>query len=213
MPLEISLATHADAPRIAEIHMTAFGDNAMLRAQFPSPSVREALQRSIELKALADIDDPKISVLVVKDPQYQQESNYGVVAFAKWSHPVYEGESYAEPPWIWPEGTDHDVLAAWTKKMEEAQERALGTNPCYRLTFIGTDPSHERRGAASLLARWGIERSKSESIPLYLESTLEAAPFYERHGFTAEETVSLPLSATNNGQPDVYKEVIFTFRS
>ncbi|KAI9777812.1 MAG: hypothetical protein M1816_004401 [Peltula sp. TS41687] len=67
MPLILSLASPADASRIAEIHMAAFGSNAMLRAQFPTPAVRDALQSSIEWKALADIKDPKTTVLVVRD--------------------------------------------------------------------------------------------------------------------------------------------------
>lgn len=58
-------ATRQDAPRIAEIHMAAFGPNAMLHAQFPTPAIRQGLQISIENKALADIDDPKTTVLVV----------------------------------------------------------------------------------------------------------------------------------------------------
>ncbi|KAI6086948.1 hypothetical protein F4821DRAFT_237262 [Hypoxylon rubiginosum] len=83
--------------------------------------------------------------------------------------------------------------------------------PCYRLTFIGTDPLHENRGAGSLLVRWGIERSKAEHVPIYLESTLEAAPFYKHLGFTVGETVSLQLPSISNQVDNFYKEIIFTF--
>lgn len=54
-----------DASRIAAIHMAAFGPNAMLHAQFPTPAIRKGLQTCIEEKALADMDGPKITVLVV----------------------------------------------------------------------------------------------------------------------------------------------------
>ncbi|KKY27139.1 putative gnat family acetyltransferase [Diplodia seriata] len=128
MPLVLSTATRTDAARIAEIHMAAFGSNAMLRAQFPTPAVRRALQECIRDKALADIDDAKITVLVVRD-LHEAEGGAGptgrVVAFAKWAHPVADDDGYAEAPWRWPEGTDWGVLAAWTKKTEEAQERAV----------------------------------------------------------------------------------------
>jgi len=126
--LEMGPATPAEAARIAEVHMAAFGDNALLRAQFPTPAVREALQKCIELKALADIQDPKTTVLVVRDPK----AGSIVIAFAKWSHPVEEGEDYTEPPWIWPEGTDLDVLGKWTAEVEMALQKVLGTAPCYR---------------------------------------------------------------------------------
>ena len=70
MPFTISVATPSDAPRIAEIHMLAFGSNSMLRAQFPSPDIRLALQKAISEKALADILDPWVDVLVVKDTEH-----------------------------------------------------------------------------------------------------------------------------------------------
>lgn len=63
--LRMRTATPGDAPRIAEIHMAAFGSNAMLHAQFRAPVIRRGLQISIENKALADIEDPKVTVLVV----------------------------------------------------------------------------------------------------------------------------------------------------
>ncbi|KAI1412218.1 putative GNAT family acetyltransferase [Hypoxylon sp. FL1857] len=212
MALKMTPATRADARRIAEIHMAAFGDNAMLRTQFPTTAVREGLQRSIEWKALADIDDPHVTVLVVRDLDCQCEAKHDVIAFAKWSHPISNTEDYVEAPWIWPDGTDEGVLEAWTKKTEEALEHAIGAVPCYRLTFIGTDPLHLRRGAGSLLVGWGVERSRVDHAPIYLESTLEAAPFYKRLGFTAGETVSLKLSSSHSSVDDVYEEIVFTLR-
>lgn len=132
MTLKLDIATPADAPRIAEIHMAAFGPNAMLRAQFPSPQVRQALQQSIEQKALADIDDPKTAVLVVRDIQDASGKTPAAIAFAKWSLPAEQGENYTEPPWVWPEGTDTGVLDAWTEATEAASERIIGSDPCYR---------------------------------------------------------------------------------
>lgn len=63
--LHIRVATPQDAPRIAEIHMAAFGPNAMLHAQFPTPAIRQGLQTCVEDKALADINDQNTTVLVV----------------------------------------------------------------------------------------------------------------------------------------------------
>lgn len=146
MSLRLEHAHPADAGRIAEIHMAAFGSNAMLQAQFPMPALHKALQHAIKLKALADIDDSKTTVLIVRDVPGQQVSTGDqdrpgdaitpqvrglIVAFAKWSHPVFKGEDYMEPPWLWPEGTNLDVLEGWTGKTEEAQEKALGQTPCY----------------------------------------------------------------------------------
>lgn len=124
----------------------------MLRAQFPSPAVRKALQTAIENKAAADIRDPKTTVLVVKHSGREDEDK--VVAFAKWSHPVCEGEHYVEPPWSWPEGTDYAILGAWTNKTEEGFERALGSTPCYRESSFGAvHRSNGRTAHVRLYAR------------------------------------------------------------
>jgi len=136
-----------------------------------------------------------------------------IISFAKWGHPVAEGEDYVEPEWVWPEGTDLQVLDEWTEKVEDAHEKVLGNKPCYCITFIGTDPLYERRGAASLLVQWGIDRCKEDNVPAYLESTTEAGPFYEKHGFEHTDILSMELKGTLEGEkPQVYKEICFLFR-
>ncbi|KAF3067125.1 hypothetical protein GL218_08902 [Daldinia childiae] len=228
MPLSLSVAELTDAARIAEIHMAAFGSNAMLLAQFPTPAVRNALKKSIELKALADIDDLKTTVLVVRDSSselhnnstisgdneqtYERRRKEQVIAFAKWSHPVRLDEDYVEPPWIWPTGTNLDILNDWAKKTEAAQSRALGNTPCYRLTFMGTDPAYQRRGAATMMVRWGIEHSRKDGAPAYLESTLEAAPFYRNLGFVDVDNISLEYQVDGTEERSIYEEVSFLYR-
>ncbi|KAI1177128.1 putative GNAT family acetyltransferase [Nemania sp. FL0916] len=209
--IHMRVATRQDAPRIAEIHMAAFGPNAMLHAQFPTPAIRQQLQICIEKKALADIDDPKTTVLVVTSSNDPEKSDIHVVAFAKWSHPVYPGEDYVEPPWEWPEGTELDTLDAWIAKAAEAARRSIGDTPCYCLSYIGTDPSYGRRGAGQLLVQWGIQQSDASGLPCYLESTVDAAPFYRKNGFTIGETISLPIRVDGGTETQTYEEVVCTY--
>ena len=144
MSLILDFATNDDAERIAEIHMAAFASNVMLLVQFPTPAVRAGLQRSIKTKALADIADPKTSVLVVRDSRLPDEhyqadtsrspwpSTSRVIGFAKWAHPIDQFEAYVEPPWEWPEGSDWHMLDKWSIRTEEAQAKAMGETACYR---------------------------------------------------------------------------------
>lgn len=125
MTLNVSIATELDAERIANVHMAAFGANAMLCAQFPTPASRDKLRRCIAQKAVDDMRDPYVAVVVVRD---QTE----IISFAKWSLPVLEAETYEESPWIWPNDTDFAVLNKWTEKVESAKQKTLGNAPCYR---------------------------------------------------------------------------------
>ncbi|KAI1259741.1 putative GNAT family acetyltransferase [Xylariaceae sp. FL1019] len=241
MPLVLSLAEPDDADRIAAIHMASFASNSMLLAQFPTPSVRIDLQESIRMKTLADIEYPFISVLVVKhvpsyghepdrallsdrsildqkaekvseDTESEHEMRSRVVAFAKWSHPIAGDDKPDEPDWNWPPGTNMDLLNAWVKAAEGAQMKAIGAKPCYHLTFMGTDPAFERRGAASLMVQWGLERCREEGVSAYLESTLDAARFYEKMRFTFVEKFSLRYPAAGRSDyEDTYEEVSFVY--
>ncbi|KAI1441914.1 putative GNAT family acetyltransferase [Annulohypoxylon stygium] len=221
MPLILATAQHEDAVRIAEIHMAAFGSNTMLLAQFPTTAVRQAMKQCVRLKALADIDDPNITVLVVRDSGLakragdNQDCSFSttakVIAFAKWAHPLSTNEEYTEAPWIWPEGTNLKVVEEWTKKTEEAHARAVGDSPCYHLSFIGTDPSYERLGAATMMVQWGIGQCKKYHVPAYLESTLEAAPFYRKLGFEEVEKFSLGCEIADSGIIKTYEEISFIY--
>lgn len=114
--------------------MAAFGRNPLLLAQFPTPETRHQLRSCIAEKAVNDIRDPNIIVLVVRD----QEDR--VVSFAKWSLPVSAKAAAmglgVEAPWVWPEGTNFGVLDVWTDMAEGAKRKALGDRPAYsKLSF------------------------------------------------------------------------------
>ncbi|KAH8700371.1 acyl-CoA N-acyltransferase [Talaromyces proteolyticus] len=206
MTLALSLAEEADADRIADIHMAAFGTNLMLRAQFPTPSVRDKLRVSLAEKVINEIRDPKWEILIVRDEKE-------IVSFAKWRRPILESEVYVESPWNWPDGTRLDVLEDWTRIVEDASEKVLCGKPCYCLSFIGTDPKHERRGAASILIQWGLEYSKRDNIPVALESTQVAWPLYQKLGFRAEKDISMVLEGLGaDGKPIIYEEKSLIFR-
>lgn len=123
--LNVFKATESDADAIAAIHMAAFGSNALLLAQFPTSAIRDELQTCIAEKAAADIRDPKVAVLVVRD----QDS---IISFAKWHLPVKSSEEYSETPWRWPKGSNLAIIDTWTKKVEFAEESHVGDTPCYR---------------------------------------------------------------------------------
>jgi len=59
-----------------------------------------------------------------------------VISFAKWHQPVPDQLKYEETPWIWPTGTDLEVLDTWTKSMDATFEKLLHQTPCFRKVFL-----------------------------------------------------------------------------
>lgn len=50
--------------------------------------------------------------------------------------------------------------------------------------FLATAPMYQRRGAITLLSRWGIEKATKEGVPICLESAANTKSLYERDEFT-----------------------------
>lgn len=57
-----------------------------------------------------------------------------------------------------------------------------------------TDPSQQRRGAGSMLLKWGIAESDRLGIPAYLEASDEGRPLYEKHGWRSVDTLVVDFS-------------------
>ncbi|KAI1110702.1 hypothetical protein F5Y14DRAFT_454787 [Nemania sp. NC0429] len=53
--------------------------------------------------------------------------------------------------------------------------------------------------------------SKASGSPLYWESTVEAALFYEKTGFPVGETISLPIYVDGGTEAQTYEEVVLTY--
>ena len=121
--LLLTPALASDADSIASVHMAAFGSNAMLLAQFPTAAARHDLERCIAEKALADIQDSMMRVLVVRDLDK-------VISFAKWHLPIRSLE-YEESPWHWPPETNRAVLNSWIERVEATKLKVLGHTPYY----------------------------------------------------------------------------------
>lgn len=58
-----------------------------------------------------------------------------------------------------------------------------------------------------------MKQCQLDHTPAYLESTVEAVPFYKKHGFTAVEAFSLDLKTTGNDQFGKYEETSFLFNA
>jgi len=67
------------------------------------------------------------------------------------------------------------------------------------LHLLHTDPKFQRRGAASQLVNWGLQKADELNLPTYLESSPSAHHFYQKLGFKDLQAFSLDLSQYGGG--------------
>ncbi|KAL5313868.1 hypothetical protein ACEPPN_018291 [Leptodophora sp. 'Broadleaf-Isolate-01'] len=212
MVLQLRPASPSDADRIATIHLAAFNTNPLLHAQFPTPASLAALRTILAqetLHAIQNRQDAK-AILVVRDTELEGGEEEQVIGFAKWDLPKKEGEEklVLHEGVTWHEDCRTEWLDRYHDLAEEAMERVLGGERCYRLTFVGTLPEHQGRGVGSMLSKWGVEKANVDNLPVYLESTIAASSLYRRLGFVALDGLSMVLPGNGpDGGKNIYEEV------
>jgi predicted N-acetyltransferase YhbS len=52
--------------------------------------------------------------------------------------------------------------------------------------MLGTHPDYQRRGAASMLVKWGCDLADQNGVGAYVDASKSGAPLYTRFGFVDE---------------------------
>ncbi|KAH8808500.1 amidase signature domain-containing protein [Xylogone sp. PMI_703] len=204
MPPHLTPATPSDAKEIASLRITSFSQNVLLHAQFPSP---QALQdfHDVLVKDLTDAaQDHRRALMVVRDGE-----TGSIISFAEWEVPV-DGMMWmtAHSKSVWPDSCRQEYLDEYVDKAGECMRKIIRNGACYHLTFLGTHPDHRRRGAATMLLNWGLERARADNVPVYLESDIPASSLYLKLGFEIYGRFSMTLPGMGEyGGEYVYEEV------
>jgi GNAT superfamily N-acetyltransferase len=84
---------------------------------------------------------------------------------------------------------DFARLDAFNKVMNDVHkkywEQEYANN--FRLDLLCTIPAHRRKGAGTMLTRWGMDLAIMEGANVGVESSPMGLPLYERLGFKLEE--------------------------
>ncbi|KAK0742416.1 hypothetical protein B0T21DRAFT_282711 [Apiosordaria backusii] len=199
----ISRPSEADAGRVAAIHIAAMDRNPLLHAQFPTPESLQGLHRFLEAETLDEIRDPASGVLVSRDGPAG-----AVTGFVKWTSPAHPQDVKLEKgDIVHLEGCCRRFLDEYASLAEEAKERSVGDKPCYRLSFVCTDPKYQGRGIGTLLTRKVLEMAEVDNLAVYLESTDAAVSIYERLGFRTIDSFEMRIPSRGADRGIVlYKE-------
>ena len=69
-----------------------------------------------------------------------------------------------------------------------------------------TDPNHQRRGAGTMLLKWGTEQADRLGLPLYLDATADGKRLYEKHDFRVIDKIVFDFAKW--GGPSVVESVV-----
>ncbi|KAI7481862.1 hypothetical protein KC367_g2628 [Hortaea werneckii] len=86
-----------------------------------------------------------------------------------------------------------DVIAAMDKIWEAFKCEFVGGRALANLSMLVTHPSHQRRGAASMLVQWGCEKADERGMIAALIATEAGIGVYSRHGFQVMKQTMLDL--------------------
>ena len=140
-----------------------------------------------------------------------------IIAGAKWRYVKPKQEGAKERTWVEVEAafanrsapfdeSDPAMLTALFDLFNNHKREILGNRPYYVLDTLVTLPQHERRGAGSMLVRWGCEKTDEAGVEAYVEASLMGAPMYARHGFEAVKEIELDLR--NYGGDEVMRFIV-----
>ncbi|WQF86163.1 Putative GNAT domain, acyl-CoA N-acyltransferase [Colletotrichum destructivum] len=109
----------------------------------------------------------------------------------------------------WPASANREYLTAYSSAASTARREAMGSRPFLHLTFICTDLRFRGHGVGTLLMRAVTEVAKTEGLPVFLESTIDAVPFYEKLGFVRVGgfRMSIPVDGPPSPKEGFYEEV------
>ncbi|KAJ5620606.1 acetyltransferase [Penicillium lagena] len=178
-PLILQPMTLEDNAALTELWFAAFSDPEM-RQVFPdTPGVRKWLE---DANGHDMLNKPfQRYVKVVDTTATDDQGRLRIAAYAKWdlAMPHERGRRY--PPWH--EDMPADVCDRFFLKEEKNRMRVMGDQKHFYLDTVATHPDYQRRGAGSMLVKWGCDLADAEGVGAYVDASKDGAPLYAKFGF------------------------------
>ncbi|TLD34191.1 hypothetical protein PspLS_00597 [Pyricularia sp. CBS 133598] len=204
---EILEPGEGDCRRMAEIHVKAMHSNPLLHAQFPTNASIHHHETFLERHYGLVRSSATSRALIAK-----HVTSGRVASFAYWETDIIDGDQehgkIEDSKLKYSKSCRKEYLEQYTALAETAEKNVMRGEACYRLSSVCVRPDHQGQGAGTLLAESVLARAQARSVPVYLESTLEAVRIYERLGFAAVGGFEMDIPRSGANTPtEKYREV------
>ncbi|RAL13812.1 GNAT family N-acetyltransferase [Aspergillus homomorphus CBS 101889] len=176
--LQVQPVTEADLPALTRIFYAGF-TTAIDRQMFPDTPGLRAWWADANRHDL--LHKPGVRFLAVVDPTLaHSDDDDKLISYVKWDlDPENRGRRFPE----WHPDTDGELCDQFFGGCDAVRREVMRGRGHYYLDMLVTHPEHQRRGAATMLVRWGCELADRTGTPVYIDATRAGVPVYERLGF------------------------------
>ncbi|RJE27431.1 hypothetical protein PHISCL_00165 [Aspergillus sclerotialis] len=179
---QLEIATQEDILAMTDLWFAAFTDPAIRRLWPDTPGVRKWWNDANHNDL---INKPFQRYIKIVDPEStDSQGRPRIAAYAKWDLSMPEERGRRYPPWH--EDMPGQVCDAFFQREESERRRIMGDQKHYYLDTLGTHPEYQRRGAASMLLKWGCDLADKNGVAAYVDASKAGAPLYQRFGFVDE---------------------------
>ncbi|CAI7567772.1 unnamed protein product [Penicillium viridicatum] len=176
--LVLEPATPEDVPAITEVWFASF-TQPIIGEIFPNTPGMHQWHNDWHMK---DIQKSNCRYLRVVDTESKDEQGRPrLVAFGKWDLAMPDERGRRFP--IWHADSPYQQCEDFIAELEESRKRVMGDEKHYYLDTLGTHPDYQRRGAGSMLVKWGCDLADKDGVAAYVDASKEGAPLYQKHGF------------------------------
>ncbi|KAH8675775.1 putative GNAT family acetyltransferase [Xylariales sp. PMI_506] len=196
MPLELKSVVPGDAYRAAEIEALSYAPNSFTTLLFPGPMPENAREMRAQgfIKEIEEATTLRCLKVVDTDLADGPEQ---MVAFARWH--IYLEPQTPSPPSATTSraarpGCNDEACDMLFGGIELRKQEIMGGKPYVYLQTLYTDPKHQRRGAASMLIKWGLEEAQKLGLPAFLDASEEGHSVYTKMGFKDIDLQELDFS-------------------
>ncbi|KAI7091312.1 hypothetical protein KC356_g804 [Hortaea werneckii] len=199
MTLELSFMEEDDIPAFAALEAAAMAGWSVARAMDMASQGGEPRQQMVERWAREGLQNDSQQVwLKVTDTEPGE-----LIAAALWRFERADENAGAadsvpakQDATVELQSQTHpvpDVMAAMDKIWKAFKCEFVGGKALANLSMLVTHPSHQRRGAASMLVQWGCEKADERGMAAALIAKEAGMGVYLRHGFQVMKQTMLDL--------------------